>query len=279
MANFRRHPTPSTFRRIAGSMWRRPTDPSIYGFVDVDVTETLAFITRYRAATGRKLTMTHVVTHAVARAFAAYPDTNAKIRFGGRIDVRDSVDVFVSVATGEGDLSGIKLEAVDSLPLDAVVDRTTERVARTRAGTDETYQRSRSTLGRTPWWLLRPLLWLSDLVSNELQWDLPTLGMPRDPFGTAVVTNVGAFGIDTAFAPFVPLGRCPMLLLVSEVKKRPMVVDDTIVVRPVLRLCGTFDHRIIDGVQAGRLAEAIREGVMNPDAGENACELRLAAAS
>jgi len=279
MAKFKSHPNPSTFRRIAGSMWRRPTDPSIYGFIDVDVSDTLAFIARYRAVTGRKLTMTHVVTHAVARAFAAYPDVNAKIRFGGRIDLRDSVDVFVSVATSGGDLSGIKLEAVDRLPLDAVVDHTTERANRTRAGTDETYRRSRSALGGTPWWLLRPLLWLSDVASNELQLDLPTLGMPRDPFGTAVVTNVGAFGIDTAFAPFVPLGRCPMLLLVSEVKKRPVVVDDTVVVRPVLRLCGTFDHRIIDGVQAGLLADAIREGVMNPDAGESACELRLAAAS
>ncbi len=280
MASFRPLKNTSTFRRIAASMWRRPTDPTIYGFIDVDVTETLVFIERFRAATGRKLTMTHVVTRAVARAFAKHPTLNAKIRFGGRIEVRDSVDIFVSVATEGGDLSGVKVEGADGLDLETVLTTTTERVRRTREGTDETYRRSRSTLGGTPWWLLRPLLWLSDVVSNELQWDLPGLGMPRDPFGTAVVTNVGGFGVDTAFAPFVPLGRCPMLLLVSEVKQRPMVVDGAVAARPVLRLCGTFDHRLIDGAQAGWLADAIRDYVRDPASVDtDYTEPRLTAAS
>jgi hypothetical protein len=38
-----------------------------------------------------------------------------------------------------------------------------------------------------------------------------------------VVTNVGMFGIDTSFAPFLPIARCPMLVLVTEVKERPVV--------------------------------------------------------
>ena len=43
-------------------------------------------------------------------------------------------------------------------------------------------------------------------------------GRPRDPFGTAMVTNVGIFGIDTAFAPFTPIARCALVLAVMEVK-------------------------------------------------------------
>ena len=47
---------------------------------------------------------------------------------------------------------------------------------------------------------------------------------------------------------------------------RTMTTDDyrvngRVVARPVLRLCGTFDHRIIDGASAGALARAIREGL------------------
>jgi pyruvate dehydrogenase E2 component (dihydrolipoamide acetyltransferase) len=83
-----------------------------------------------------------------------------------------------------------------------------------------------------------------------------------------VVTNVGSFGIDTAFAPFVPMGRCPMLLLVPEVKDRPVVVDGEIVARPILRLCASFDHRIIDGAQAGKLAKVITELVAHPGRSE-----------
>jgi pyruvate dehydrogenase E2 component (dihydrolipoamide acetyltransferase) len=89
--------------------------------------------------------------------------------------------------------------------------------------------------------------------------------MPADPFGTAVVTNVGMFGIDTAFAPFIPIARCPMLMLITEVKQRPWVIDGELVVRPVVRLCATFDHRIIDGFQAGKLASEICAAVEHPE--------------
>ena len=57
---------PTPFRKIAAGMWGQPSDPSIYGFVDIDVTETLTYIEHYRARTGKRLTMTHIVAQAVA---------------------------------------------------------------------------------------------------------------------------------------------------------------------------------------------------------------------
>jgi pyruvate/2-oxoglutarate dehydrogenase complex dihydrolipoamide acyltransferase (E2) component len=45
-----------------------------------------------------------------------------------------------------------------------------------------------------------------------------------------------------------------MLILVPEVRPRPWAVGNRAEVRPVLRLCATFDHRIIDGAAAGRFA-------------------------
>jgi pyruvate dehydrogenase E2 component (dihydrolipoamide acetyltransferase) len=258
----------STFRRIAASMWSRPNDPSIYGFIDVDVTETLRFIDDYRARTGDKLTITHVVSQAVARAFAQHPELNAKVRFGGRVEQRNQVDVFLSVATAGGrDLSGVKIERADQLALGGLLKEIANAARRTRDGEDEVYERSRSLLGSLPWWVLRPMLWMTDFLTNELHWHIPSQGMPRDPFGTAMITNVGGFGIDTAFAPFLPMGRAPMLLLVTAVRDRPWVVDGELAVRPVLRLCATFDHRIVDGYQAGLLAKVIMAEVQNPSDG------------
>jgi pyruvate dehydrogenase E2 component (dihydrolipoamide acetyltransferase) len=102
------------------------------------------------------------------------------------------------------------------------------------------------------------------VLTNELHLHLPDLGMPRDPFGSAMVTNVGMFGIDTAFAPFTPIARCPMIILVPEVRARPWVVDGAVESRPVLRLCATFDHRVIDGYHAGKLSSAIQELLRDP---------------
>lgn len=255
----------STFRRIAAGMWKKPTDPSIYGSMDVDATAALRFIERFRAETGKRLTITHVVARAVAQAFLRHPELNAKVRFWGKLEQRRAVDLFVSVSTDGGkDLSGVRIGAADALSLEELVDAVDNSARRIRSGKDETYKKSRDVFSVLPWWCTRPVLWLTDFLTNELHVHLPKQGMPRDPFGTALITNVGTFGIDTAFAPFVPMARCPMLLLVTEVKPRVVAVDGRAEVRPVLRLCATFDHRIIDGYHAGLLAKDIRALIEDP---------------
>lgn len=257
----------SSFRRIAAAMWRAPNDPSIHGAMDLDVTETLAMIERLRRQTGRKLTITHVVTRAVAQIFARHPELNVKVRFGGRLERRSTVDLFVSVATEGGkDLSGVRVAEADSLSLLDIVDVIERGAKGVRAGTDASYQKSRNLMRSLPFWLTRPLLRVTDILTNELHVDLPAQGMPLDPFGSAVITNVGTFGIDLAFAPFVPLGRCAMLLLLSEVRPRPLVVDGELVVRPTLRISGTFDHRIVDGFAAGVFARELRSLLEHPEA-------------
>jgi pyruvate dehydrogenase E2 component (dihydrolipoamide acetyltransferase) len=116
-----------------------------------------------------------------------------------------------------------------------------------------------------PWWLARPTLAAADFLANELHVDLPARGLPNDPFGSAMITNVGMFGIDTAFAPFFPGARCPMIVLVTEVRQRPWVVDGDVVSRPILRLCATFDHRVIDGYHAGKLSKADSDHLEHPE--------------
>jgi pyruvate/2-oxoglutarate dehydrogenase complex dihydrolipoamide acyltransferase (E2) component len=251
----------TTFRRMAAAMWRAPSDPSIHGSMDVDATAALAFLAEH---TGEiKLTITHLVARAVALALRDQPELNAKVRFWGRLERRATIDVFVTVLAG-GDLGGARIEAADRKPLVELAREIRDRAGRIRRGDDASFRKSRGAFGRLPWWLARPATWLSDVLVNELHVDLPRHGMPSDPFGSAIVTSVGMFGIDSAFAPFVPLARCPLLILVPEVRPRPWAVGDRVEVRPVLRLCATFDHRIIDGAAAGRFAARLAELFADP---------------
>jgi len=246
----------SSFRRMAAAMWRAPSDPSIYGSMDVDATPALAFLRDHPSPT--KLTITHLVARAVALAMREQPELNAKVRFWGRLEQRDTIDVFVTVATeGNRDLSGARIDRADEKSLVELAAAIAERAGRIRKGQDASYKKSRSAFKQLPWWLARTATQLSDLLVNELHVDLGKHGMPADPFGSAIVTSVGMFGIDSAFAPFVPLARCPMLILVPEIRPRPWAVGDRVEVRPVLRLCATFDHRIIDGAAAGRFASRL----------------------
>jgi pyruvate dehydrogenase E2 component (dihydrolipoamide acetyltransferase) len=247
----------SSFRRMAAGMWRSPRDPSIYGQMDVDATAALAFL----AEQPERVTVTHLVARAVAVALREQPELNAKVRFWGRLEQRETIDLFVTVATG-GDLSGARIDRADHKSLVELAREVSDRAGKIRKGNDKDYARTRGAMKSLPWWLARPATWASDVLVNELHVELP--GMPGDPFGSAIITSVGMFGIDSAFAPFVPLARCPMLILVPEVRPRPWAVGESAVVRPVLRLCATFDHRIIDGAAAGRFAARLTELFASP---------------
>lgn len=247
----------SSFRRMAAGMWRSPRDPSIYGQMDVDATAALAFL----AEQPERVTVTHLVARAVAVALREQPELNAKVRFWGRLEQRETIDLFVTVATG-GDLSGARIDRADHKSLVELAREVSDRAGKIRKGNDKDYARTRGAMKSLPWWLARPATWASDVLVNELHVELP--GMPGDPFGSAIITSVGMFGIDSAFAPFVPLARCPMLILVPEVRPRPWALGGAAVVRPVLRLCATFDHRIIDGAAAGRFAARLTELFASP---------------
>jgi pyruvate dehydrogenase E2 component (dihydrolipoamide acetyltransferase) len=247
-------------------MWQRPRDPTIYGTLDVEATAMLAFSKAYRERHDIKVTVTHMVALALARTLRRYPEVNAKVHFWGRLEQRDSVDITLQVATEGGhDLSAALLRQADEMTLAEIAEELARQARSIREGTDEHHARTRNVFRSIPWWLARPALHAADFLTNELHVNLPNQGLARDPFGSAMVTNVGMFGIDTAFAPFTPIARCPILVLVTEVRERPWVDGGQVVSRPVLRLCATFDHRVIDGYQAGLLSRSMHELLAQPE--------------
>lgn len=257
---------PSPFRRMAAAMWRSPEDPTIYGTVDIDATKLRRFLDEQRRRHGAKITFTHAVARALGVVYGRHPDLNAKVRLWGKLERRTTVDLFVTVSSDSGkDLSGARIDSADKKTIAQIAAELRTKASQVRDGSDKGYEQSRQLFFKLPWWIARAAIDASDLITNELHLDFPSLGMPVDPFGTAIVTNVGMFGVDTAFAAFLPISRCPALILVTEVKDRPWVEDGQLVVRPVLRLCGTFDHRIIDGYAAGVLSREVSELLSDPE--------------
>src|SRR5262249_21267720 len=93
----------------------------------------------------------------------------------------------------------------------------------------------------------------------------PLLGTPRDPFGSIMITNIGSLGLDMAFAPLVPYSRVPMLIALGAVREEPVVRGGQITVGKMIRLCSTFDHRVIDGVHAANMVRTAKAIFANPD--------------
>jgi len=68
--------------------------------------------------------------------------------------------------------------------------------------------------------------------------------------GSFSITNVGAVG-GTGATPIIQHPQAAILLSVRA-KKKPVVRDDQVVIRTIMPLALSFDHRILDGAEAAR---------------------------
>ena len=81
--------------------------------------------------------------------------------------------------------------------------------------------------------------------------------------GTFTITNGGTFGSLLS----TPILNPPQsaILGMHAMKKRPVVVDDQIVIRPMMYLALSYDHRLIDGREAVSFLVRIKDCIENPE--------------
>lgn len=252
------------WRHIANAMWGPPDDPQIYGALEVEAAPVLAFIEAARAR-GEHVTATHLVGRAVAHALEEVPDLNVRIR-GTRSFPRASIDVFfITAVSGGHDLSGVKVEAVDRRSVYEVARELAARARRMKTGDDREFSRSKQVMDRLPRVLLRAALRATAFVTSTLQLEVRPLALHPSPFGSAMVTSVGMFGLPQGFAPLAWMYDVPLLVLVGEITERPVVVAHRVEARPVLPITATIDHRYVDGWHVSRLMRAFRAYLAEPE--------------
>ena len=80
--------------------------------------------------------------------------------------------------------------------------------------------------------------------------------------GTFTITNGGVFG--SMFS--TPIINPPQvgILGMHTIKKKPVVINDEIVIRPIMYLALTYDHRIVDGGEAVQFLVRIKEFIEDP---------------
>jgi pyruvate dehydrogenase E2 component (dihydrolipoamide acetyltransferase) len=258
----------STFRKIALGTWRTTHDPSVYGSLTLRMDSALEYIDAFRAATGRRITVTHLMARAAAAVFEQVPDANAMIRFG-RIYRRKRIGVFFQVAmedaeTGKIDLSGATIHDPQAKTLLEILDECEKRFAKVRKNTDEQLSRTRNLMKKLPIAAMGPLLDLTSFASYTLNLDLTWAGIPRDAFGSIMITNIGALGLEEAYVPLVPYSRVPLLLALGAVKESAVARNGRVGVEKTMRVCATFDHRILDGAHAAAMAKTVRAWMEQP---------------
>ena len=207
---------------------------------EVDVTRIVQLRQRAKASfqqqAGVKLTYLPFITKAVAEALKQHPKLNASFSEDNKeITYHASEDIAIAVDTEKGLLVPVIKDA-GQLNLTGIAQKIADVAERTRT---------------------------NKISPDELSG------------GTFSITNIGSVGalFDT------PIINQPQVAILGTgaIVKRPMVVadadgNDTIAIRHMMYLSLTYDHRLVDGADAGRFLMALRQRL---EAGEFAHELGL----
>jgi pyruvate dehydrogenase E2 component (dihydrolipoamide acetyltransferase) len=203
------------------------TIPHAYMMYKIDMTRVARLRERERAGFekrhGVKLTYMPFIAAAVIEAIRKFPIVNAKIE-GNAIRYQDHVQLGIAVALEWGLIVPVVREA--------------ER-------------RSFSDIAAT----------MADLAERARTKKLK----PEEASGsTFTLTNFGVFGGDFG-TPIINPGESA-ILAIGALRKEPVVLtdvegNDTIAIRSIQQFCLGFDHRIIDGADAGRFMMAFRDAL------------------
>lgn len=191
----------------------------------VDMTAAISLRSQYKAL-GIKVSYNDIIVRACAKALADMPIVNASVD-GNSIVYHDYVNVGTAVSVPGGLIVPVIRDA-DIIGLTGIAERSAELMGKARDGrlTDADYHG-----------------------------------------GTFTVSSLGMFDLDDFVAIINPPESA--ILAVGKIAKTPVVVtsnegEDEIVIKSMCALCLSYDHRIIDGAEAAKFLQKVKNYLQNP---------------
>lgn len=244
---------------LAVGTWAAPRDGVAHLFVAADVTDAEAW-----CADRPGVTLTHLLGSAVAAGLVVAPDLNSRVVLG-RVRRRAEIDVSYVVDVGRGsDMTALCVRRADTK---SPRDTARELLAGARAirrGDDPQFSRATRVASRVPGALVRPGMAVAGFVTGGLGRPFGPLHLPAHPFGSALVSSVGPWGLERVLPPAAPFARLGFVLVLGAPGWRAAVVDGHVRARRVVDVGMTIDHRLVDGAQVGAFTEVMQAALERP---------------
>jgi 2-oxoisovalerate dehydrogenase E2 component (dihydrolipoyl transacylase) len=208
--------------------------------VEVDASALLAWRDAHResvhARTGLTLSAFAAFVHVASRVVAAHPLLNASWHegpggvgaigeAGGRVVVHRTVNAGIAVARPSGGLLVPVIRDAPGLALDALAVALDNAVRGAREG---------------------------------------TLSADRYSGATVTLNNTGALG-SVVSQPILPPKTSAIVAFEAIVKRPVVVAGDAIAIRPMVNICLTFDHRVLDGLEACNFLSDVKRSLETLD--------------
>ncbi|MEM9281950.1 MAG: hypothetical protein AAGA96_09000, partial [Verrucomicrobiota bacterium] len=202
----------TSYRKIAIASWRHPRDPTTYSWIDVPIEPAEAYLKSVDAEVAP--TLTHFLALALADCLKRQPEFDRFLR-AGKLYPRLSTDAFITtLLRGKKgkDLSGFVIREIVSKSLAEVAKESAEETDKLRKGEDKEMEETQRRVNLLPAELLRVAMWFQELIAYRLNLNPRWVGMPKDRFGSFMISNIGALGLERAFIPLSPYTRCPIII-------------------------------------------------------------------
>lgn len=168
------------------------------------------------------------------------------------------------MADGKADLSSAKIVDADQKSVVDIVGEVEARAQKIRERKDKELEKTRQSMRWIPFLFMNFFLKTISFLTYTLNLDMRWAGLPKDPFGSAIVTSIGSIGLEIGYVPLVPYSRVPIFVAPGEITDEPVVVDGKVVPGKIMNVNATFDHRLIDGAHAAVLSRVVRKVLENP---------------
>ncbi len=253
------------WRVTSAAIYTTPTDSRVYGSLDIDVTEAKKFLDRQREE-GVKLTMVHLTTAVLARAVAFdVPEMNCFIRRGAVVG-REHLDVMLPVQVGgDAGVTPAILRNAHARKVSDIAEEVRKKAEKSRGGKEIKTAKNKYMLNRIPWPFRRPAFRLLKWITIDMGVEIKALGLSAHSFGSFIISDIGGFGLNTGMTSLMPAAKIPCVIVLGKIEEKAVVRNGEIVIRTILPLTGTFDHRIVDGMQIGKLARGIKRNFRKPE--------------
>jgi len=253
----------SSWRTISTAVYGAPNEGKIYGMLEIDVTDAWELIKANRSE-GKRITMTHLVAGAVGRAIGwDIPEMNAFVK-RGHVVQRDEVIVTVAVNMHGGkEMTSVKLHDAHKKTVYEIGEAIRNRVAEARSGSDNATMENKTFLSKIPWPFRRLTFLLIRFITNTLGIEIKSMGLGHNAFGSILLSNIGSHGLSIGMGALFPGSKLPAVLIMGKEEDKAVVMDGKVVIRKILPMTGTFDHRIMDGYHGGLLAHHIKRYMEN----------------
>jgi len=254
----------SEWRRVAATIYKKPTDSKVFGAAELDVTALENYISEKRK-NGLKITLTHILTLIVARGLKnEAPELNTYVR-RGKIIKRDQIDAGISVLKANGEMSSVIIPNAETYTLQTLAEFLQDEILKSRKGNENDTMQSKNLLSRFPWPIRNWIYFLYRTITISWGISLPGMGLSANSFGSFLITNIGSIGLDSGYPALLPSSNLSFVLVLGGVKKKPVVVDDEIVIRRMMPLTVVLDHRMADASHGGKMYRYIKYMIKHPE--------------